>query len=133
VTRGLALPLFKRLDKPPPKSLEEFLCDQYWLKREQLPGCPDVFKALGLAGDDCFDFTREFSAFFGIDLGTYDWSRFHFSEGEELSLLYALRRMFGRGRLVYPISVAHLEKVYREKRWIEPDPIPPRRAGRSSR
>jgi len=128
----LASALFKQEKKPPPKSLEDFLREHYWLKREQLSGCPDVFDAMGLAGDDCFDFMQELSEFFSIDLRAYDWSKYHFSEGEELSLLYALRRMFGRGRRVYPISVAHLEKVYREKRWSDPDPMPPPGTGRSS-
>lgn len=128
----MAWSLLKRADKPPPKSLEEFLCEHYWLKREQLSGCPDVFGAMGLAGDDCFDFMRELSEFFGVDLTAYDWRKYHFSEGEELSLLYALRRMFGRGRLVCPIDVAHLEKVCREKRWSDPDWMPAPRAGRSN-
>jgi hypothetical protein len=141
----LAWSLFKREQKPPPKDLEAFLCEHYWLKREQPTGCPDVFAALRIAGADCFDFMQELSEFFGIDLRAYDWSKYHFSEGEEIfdptfGMFQALRRMLGKAsrepnprRLVYPISMMHLEKIHREKRWSDPDPMPPPRSSRVSR
>jgi len=136
----LAWSLFKRAKKPPPKDLEEFLCEHYWLKREQLSGCPDVFGTLRIVGDDCFDFMEELSEFFGVDLSAYDWSKYHLSEGEALDpsfgLFQALRRRLGgatgepnRRRLLFPISVAHLEKVLWDKRWSDPDPMPPPRMG----
>jgi hypothetical protein len=113
--------------KAPPKDLEEFLCQHYWLEHRQFAGCSDLFTALRIAGDDCFDFMREFSELFGVDLRTYDWSKYHFSEGEEMDLFGALRSLFGRAlgrpnrsRLLLPISVAHLEKVLRDKRWSDP-------------
>ena len=141
----MAWSLFKREEeKPPPKDLPAFLCEHYWLKREQISGCSDIFGSFGIVGDDCFDFMREFSKFFGVDLSAYDWSKYHFSEGEEmdvsLGLFQALRRRLGgasgepdRRRLLFPISVAHLEKVLADGRWSDPNPMPPPRMGRIAR
>jgi hypothetical protein len=137
----LALSLLKRTKRPPPKDLEAFLCEHYWLKPEQLPGCPDVFGALSITGDDCFEFMQELSGFFGVDLGAYDWSKYHLSEGEAMDpsfgLFQALRRRLGRAsgkpdrrRPLYPISVAHLEMVLQDKRWTDPEPMPPPRSNR---
>ncbi|AMN40925.1 DUF1493 family protein [Rhodoplanes sp. Z2-YC6860] len=130
-------------EKPPPRDLQAFLCEHYWLKREQLSGCADVFGALRIAGDDCFDFMRELSKFFGVDLGAYDWTKYHFSEGEELDwlgLARVLSRWFDgasnepdRRRRVFPISVAHLEKVFADGRWSDPNPMPQPRMGRIAR
>jgi hypothetical protein len=117
---------------PPPKSADvpAFLCDRYWLKREKLAGCDDVFRALRIAGDDCFDFMQEFAENFGIDLGSYDWSKYHWSEGEEMDILWPIRRLLGwrsvnghdMRRPLTPISVAHLEMVVRRQRWFDPAP-----------
>jgi hypothetical protein len=114
--------------KPKAQNLTAFLCDHYWLSREALPDCEDVFGTLRIAGDDCFDFMQELSEDFAIDLTNYDWSKYHFSEGEELDFIWPLRRLLGwrsiegleLDRMLTPISAKHLEAVVRDRSWSDP-------------
>jgi hypothetical protein len=125
---------FKKVDQVPPVDLQDYICRFWRLRPEKYSDCRDVFKALGAAGDDCFEFMDGVAKHFAVDFGSYDWSKFHRSEGEEMDffdLSDLVRRWFGgarnepdRPRLLRPISTAHLEEVVRRKTWFDPPDVP---------
>jgi len=110
--------------------IKRFLCERYWLPEHDYPLCNDLFHALGLTGDDCHEFMNDFSALFSVDLSDYVWPKFHLGEEEAQDVRSALRplmRLAGLktqplNRDLIPISIDHLIRVARARRWIDPDP-----------
>lgn len=109
--------------------LRTYLCDRYWLPADEFPLCEDIFRALGITGDDCHEFMGGLVDQFDLDLADFIWPKFHLGEKESLDVraaLRPLRRFAGirtqpMDRDLIPISIDHLMKVIALKRWIDPD------------
>lgn len=110
--------------------LKKFLCARYWLPESDFPLCGDVFRALGITGDDCQEFMSDLAEVFNLDLYEFVWPKFHLGENEAMDVraaLRPLRRFVGirtqpMDRDLIPISIDHLVQVVETGVWFDPVP-----------
>ena len=111
--------------------LRKFLCRRYWLPESDFPLCSDLFRALGMTGDDCHEFMNDLAETFNLDLADFVWPKYHLGESEAMDVRAALRplRRFAGIRTqpldrdLIPLSIDHLSQVIEHGAWFDPDVV----------
>ena len=89
--------------------------EDFWLWKAPVEDDADLFKVLGIEGDDAFGFMETFVDRFGVEASGYRWYFHHGEEGWSLGGLFfrPIHRRFGR----IPITLALLTEAARTQRW----------------
>lgn len=96
----------------------------------RVSGCPirkinarsQIEKDLGITGDDAIELMQAFAEEFEADLAGMEFCRHFGLEG--FDLFGAQRRQPGGGDYgVYPITISHLARLAKERRWSLPDRV----------
>jgi hypothetical protein len=119
-------------EKWPPADVEEWLLVRSRLDQAALAECQDIFLDLKLRGDDCVEFLEEFSDLFDVDMKQFDWTKYFYSEAEEMDYFGFWRQLYRlfrnrwpkATRSIYPISADHLIEVAVRKMWFDQEPLP---------
>lgn len=88
---------------------------EFWGETKPLSDDADIFRDLGIDGDDAFKFIERFAAKFGIEISNYHWYFHHGEEGFNIGGIFfgpPYRRV---GRI--PITPKVLAEAIRTERW----------------